>query len=62
MRLEEGVRFSGSLDPNWGARDGVYAVKLKLIAQVNWRNVGMTGYQIGRKMYKFEINFKNKSN
>ena len=39
------------------ARDGVYAVNLKLIAQGNWRNVGMIGYQIGRKIEKkIEIN------
>ena len=31
------------------ARDGVYAVNLKLIAQGNWRNVGVIDYQIGIK-------------
>ena len=33
-------------------RDGVYAVNLKLKAQVNWRNMGVIGYQIGRKRKK----------
>ena len=28
------------------ARDGVYAVNLKLIARGNWRNVGVIDYQI----------------
>ena len=40
MRLEEGVCFSGSLDPNWiltgAARDRVYVVNLKLIIWELW--------------------------
>ena len=28
----------------------MYAVNLKLIAQDNWRNVGVISYQIGRKI------------
>ena len=39
------------------ARDGGYAVNLKLIARGNWRNVGVIGYQIGRKL---EIKKKEK--
>ena len=41
---------------NGAARDGVYAVNLKVIlkskVQDNWRNVGVIGYQIGRKREK----------
>ena len=32
------------------ARDGVYAVNLKLIARGDWRNVGVIGYQMGSKL------------
>ena len=48
------MRLEGSLDPNWGPRDGGYALNLKLIARGNWRNVGMVVYQIGRKKLKNE--------
>ena len=34
------------------AREGVYAVNLKLIARGNWRNVGVIDYQIGIKREK----------
>ena len=34
------------------ARDGAYAVNLKLIARGNWRKVGLIDYQIGRKTLK----------
>ena len=30
-------------------RDGVYAVNLKLMVQGKWGNMGVIGYQIGRK-------------
>ena len=34
------------------ARDGVYAVNLKLIAWSNWEHMGVIVYQIGRKLEK----------
>ena len=53
VRLEEGVCFSGDRQILSGAaRDGVYAVNLKLIARGNWRNVGVIDYQIGIKREK----------
>ena len=49
-RLEEGASFSGLLYPNRGRQGkGVCGESKKLIARDNWRNVGMIGYQIGRK-------------
>ena len=42
-------------------RDGVYVVNLKLIARGNWRNVGVIGYQIGRKIEMKRI-FKSHTN
>ena len=39
---------TGSLDPTGAARDEVYAVDL-IAWGGNWRNVGVIGYQIGRK-------------
>ena len=36
------------------ARDGVYLVNLKLVAQGNWRNVGVIDYQIWIKREKIE--------
>ena len=42
------------------ARDGVYAVNLKLIAWGNWRNVGVIDYQIGIKREKIQNEFRKK--
>ena len=51
MWLGEGVSLFGSLDPTGAARDEVYAVDL-IAWGGNWRNVGVIGYQIGRKREK----------
>ena len=39
------------------ARDGVYAVNLKIMARGDWRNAGVIGYPIGREREEIRNTF-----